>query len=372
MVSNSNLEHSKSKESATGYDIKMDSITSGIESLSNHLFKWIDETANDIYAIWDETGHLVYISNSIKRLLGYDKNEIKGISWDELLDDDGVMLLKRKYNKNKLDKKMFNLNIRHKNERYIWCECVVEKKVDEKNKQIYFFSTIKDITDKKEVEEMMVRSEKMSIAGQLAAGVAHEIRNPLTAIKGFLQLLQAGINRKDEYYKIMIDEIEKMEAITSEMLFISKPLTDYEDEESVIGMIEDVITLLRSQAKMKDIKIIQKNSIDSFIYCDKSQVKQVLINLVKNAIEAMDEPGNIIITNETNDSFVEINIIDEGEGISEEIIHKLGEPFFTTKQHGTGLGLMITKQILRRHNATMEILQNKNKGSTFKLRFFNN
>src|SRR5699024_12541691 len=89
MVSNSNLEHSKSKESATGYDIKMDSITSGIESLSNHLFKWIDETANDIYAIWDETGHLVYISNSIKRLLGYDKNEIKGISWDELLDDDG-------------------------------------------------------------------------------------------------------------------------------------------------------------------------------------------------------------------------------------------------------------------------------------------
>src|SRR5699024_11374852 len=132
----------------------------------------------------------------------------------------------------------------------------------EKNKQIYFFSTIKDITDKKEVEEMMVRSEKMSIAGQLAAGVAHEIRNPLTAIKGFLQLLQAGINRNDEYYKIMIDEIEKIEKITSEMLSISKPNTENRQIEPLINMIKEVTFLLEPEANANGIIISVKEPMN--------------------------------------------------------------------------------------------------------------
>ncbi len=134
---------------------------------------------------------------------------------------------------------------------------------------------------------------KMSVAGQLAAGIAHEIRNPLTSLKGFLQLLQAGVNRKEEYYQIMVDEIEKMEAITSELLFISKPMTDNKDWENLPELIDDVITLLHPQAKLKNITIVQEGEDRLRLNCDRSQIKQVFINILKNAIEAMDNPGHI-------------------------------------------------------------------------------
>src|SRR5690625_4928218 len=333
------------------------------------LFNWIEETAYDVYLILNESGELIYATKSIESLLGYSQYEIKGVYLKNLLNEEEANLLERKFNKQTNKKQSFKINIRHKNERYIWCEGIIGREFDYRG-DLYFLCTLKDISEKKEVEEMMIRSEKMSIAGQLAAGVAHEIRNPLTAIKGFLQLLQAGISKKEEYYKIMIDEIEKMEAITSEMLFISKPLTDHQEEESVNEMVEDVLILLGGQAKLKDMELIHSEAMDTFIYCDKSRIKQVILNIIKNAIEAMHHPGDILINHITKDAYVEINIIDEGEGIPEEIIHKLDEPFFTTKESGTGLGLMISKEILKQHNATMHISQNETKGSTFQLRFY--
>lgn len=334
------------------------------------LFNWIEETAYDVYLILNESGELIYATKSIESLLGYNQYEIKGVYWKNLLNEEEANLLERKLHKQTNKKQSFKINIRHKNERYIWCEGIIGRELDYSSNDSYFLCTLKDISEKKEVEEMMIRSEKMSIAGQLAAGVAHEIRNPLTAIKGFLQLLQAGISKKEEYYKIMIDEIEKMESITSEMLFISKPLTDHQQKESVTQMVDDILILLRAQAKLKDVELLFQESKDSFIYCDKSQVKQVLLNIIKNAIEAMDAPGKIQINHTTTENYVKINIMDEGQGIPEEIIHKLDEPFFTTKENGTGLGLMITKQILKQHNAVMKISQNNHKGSTFQLRFF--
>src|SRR5699024_2706164 len=173
------------------------------------------------------------------------------------------------------------------NEKNISFDCTIKKIRDEDN-NILYLGILKDMTNEKEAEEMMVRSEKMSVAGQLAAGIAHEIRNPLTSLKGFLQLLQAGIDQKDAYYKIMIDEIDKIETITSELLFISKPLTDNKQQELVSNMIEDVLVLLKSQARLRNITLERGNQEDIYIYCDRSQIKQVLINLIKNAIEASE------------------------------------------------------------------------------------
>ncbi len=177
--------------------------------------------------------------------------------------------------------------------------------------------------------------------------------------------MQAGVNRKDEYYKIMVDEIEKMETITSELLFISKPLTDKKQKESVAKMLQDVIELLKPQAKLKKITFEWDPLQDVFIHCDRSQMKQVFINLIKNAIEAMDEGGTIQLFTYQTETNVVIDVVDQGPGVPEEIIHKLGEPFFTTKQNGTGLGLMITKQILDQHQACLKIVRNADKGSTF-------
>lgn len=335
------------------------------------LISWIEHTTNDVYSIWSETGKLIDVTDSIEDLLGYQASSIKGISLKEVLAENYSDFMNNKLNKYSTDKQVINIKMQHKEGQQVWCKCIISSLFSNLENELYYTCTVKDITEIKTIEEKMIHSEKMTIAGQLAAGVAHEIRNPLTAIKGFLQLLQAGMNRRDEYYKIMIDEVEKMETLTAEMLFISKPITNHQQEASVNEMIQDVSVLLKSQANTKSINIVSQLEVDSYLYCDKSQIKQVLINLIKNAIEAMDEPGTIIVKLKFQNNQTVIDVVDEGVGFPEELIHKLSEPFFTTKQSGTGLGLMITGEILNRHDAKLVIMNNKDKGSTFRLVFDN-
>lgn len=236
-----------------------------------------------------------------------------------------------------------------------------------KHNQEYFVALSRDITDKKEAEEIFVRSEKMSVAGQLAAGIAHEIRNPITSLKGFLQLLQTGIEGKAEYFRIMEEEIEKIQTITSELLFISKPLTNEIQNESIAELLNDICTLLGSQARLYDITIQLNFDNEMYINCDRSQIKQVFINIIKNAIEVMEEGGIIQVNVKDQHPFVAVDVIDEGSGIPDEIIDKINEPFFTTKKNGTGLGLMITNQILEKHLGKLEVFQNDTVGSTFRV-----
>ncbi|MGY0691658.1 ATP-binding protein [Virgibacillus sp. FSP13] len=361
------LDHCKNTGDNTVED-KRDSLYFCDETeLPKSMLEWIERNKNDLITVWDENGIIRFISKSVERLLGYKACELQGTRWYEKISPEDVSYIEKHIHNTTYTGKIFNINIRNKFGKYIWSECNVAKILDGETNDNYYISTLRDISDKKEMEEMMIRSEKMSIAGQLAAGVAHEIRNPLTSLKGFIQLLQAGVNRKEEYYNIMIDEIEKMETITSELLFISKPMTDNKKNESVADMIRDVVELLKPQAKLKNSVIEWEQAKDVSIYCDRSQMKQVFINLIKNAIEAMDGGGIININVYTTDTNVMIDIIDQGSGVPEEIVHKLGEPFFTTKQNGTGLGLMITHQILDHHKAKLEITRNKVKGSTFRI-----
>lgn len=339
---------------------------SDLESLPKFILQGIGMISNDIIIVGDRVGKVRFISKSVKSMLGYEVSDMLGTAWNETLLVEDVTYIRKNFSKKINKHQSFNINIRNLHGKYIWFDCTIVK-VKSDNNSFYYIATLKDITNKKEAEEMMVRSEKMSVAGQLAAGIAHEIRNPLTSMKGFLQLLQAGVERNEAYYKIMIDEINKIETITSELLFISKPLTDNKKKELVDQMVEDVVVLLRPQARLKNIDLKWEPTSNHSIYCDRSQIKQVLINLIKNAIEAMKESGTIKIELHETDAHIEINVVDEGPGIPEEIIHKLGEPFFTTKQSGTGLGLMITKQILAHHDGNMEVFQNKEKGSTFQI-----
>ncbi|RLL45529.1 PAS domain-containing protein [Oceanobacillus piezotolerans] len=329
----------------------------------------MEEHIDNIFCVLSEQGKVLFVTKSVERLLRYESSELIGRSWNELISEEDGIYITNAYRKSKEIKQNFTVRMLGKYREYVPIGCTLTKLHVEETSQIFYLALLKDNTSLKEAEEVLVRSEKMSVAGQLAAGIAHEIRNPLTSIKGFLQLLQAGVNRKEEYFKIMIDEIEKMEKITTELLFISKPLTDHKGREAISEMVYDIVSLLSPEAKLKNIDIIVDPSIHETIYCDKSQIKQVLINIVKNAIEAMDEAGQITIYIENTEYHTELCVCDEGPGVPEEIIHKLGEPFFTTKQNGTGLGIMITKRILEAHHGSLIIERNATKGSTFKLLF---
>jgi two-component system sporulation sensor kinase A len=225
---------------------------------------------------------------------------------------------------------------------------------------------IRDISYRKEAEKLMLESEKLSIAGQLAAGIAHEIRNPLTAIKGFVQLMKSGVIQKDQYYDIISSELNRIELILSELLMLAKPHESSFQQTNIIQLFSDVICLLETQAILHNIRIELTNSLTvQSIICDENQLKQVFINFIKNSIEAMPDGGTIhIIVEEPNDNQVRITFIDEGCGIPEKLMNRLGNPFVTTKENGTGLGLMVSYKIIENHNGTVSIKSKENEGTT--------
>lgn len=210
---------------------------------------------------------------------------------------------------------------------------------------------VEDFYEKKKIQEVMINSEKLSAVGQLAAGIVHEIRNPLTAIKGFIQLLQTN---RHPYLKIALDEINRIETIISELLLLSKPQTKKVKKVNLFCVIEQVIELIRPHALMNNVQIhLEKWSSTLTILCDRHQLTQVFLNIIKNAIEAIEKKGNIYIHIMEQFSSFEVVIRDEGIGIPKDFLHKIRQPFFTTKEKGTGLGLMICDQIIKEHGGTI-------------------
>ncbi|WP_191561925.1 PAS domain S-box protein [Metabacillus idriensis] len=229
---------------------------------------------------------------------------------------------------------------------------------------------LRDISDRKKAEELMLRSEKLSVAGQLAAGIAHEIRNPLTAIKGFLQLMYSESNGNANYYEIVFTELNRIELILSELLMLAKPQETVFKSTNLYTLIQEVGTLLETQANMNNVLIEQHHQESKIeLNCDQNQIKQVFINLMKNAIDAMPIGGKVTLSSYKEDHSIFVTVKDEGEGIPPEALKKIGEPFFTTKEKGTGLGLMITYKIIENHNGTLSIESEPGKGTTFTIKF---
>lgn len=228
---------------------------------------------------------------------------------------------------------------------------------------------LRDLTERKHAEEMMVQSEKLTIAGQLAAGIAHEIRNPLTAIKGFLQLMQSENKENIQYFDIVFSELNRIELILSELLMLAKPQEALIKRVGMNHVLSEVITLLETEANLNNV-IIRKDFCqgNDHVYCDSNQLKQVFINLVKNAIEAIPNGGSITIqTKRENQSFL-IEFQDTGEGIPESILQKIGQPFITTKKSGNGLGLMMTFKIIENHHGTINVQSKEGEGTRFTIR----
>ncbi|EEL49881.1 hypothetical protein bcere0022_28070 [Bacillus cereus Rock3-44] len=225
----------------------------------------------------------------------------------------------------------------------------------------------RDVTELKETEKLLRRSEKLAVVGQLTAGIAHEIRNPLTSLKGFLTLLKPDITEQNKWYvDVMLSEISQMESITSQFMAMSKPQVLSIHSCQIKKLIEEVVTFILPTAIMHNVHIIMDHSsVLPEIQCDGNQLKQVFINIFKNAIEAMPTGGKIFIrTQWIEERSVLIRIIDEGCGIPQDRISRLGEPFYSLKEKGTGLGLMMCYKIIEEHQGKLEITSELNTGTT--------
>jgi PAS domain S-box-containing protein len=227
----------------------------------------------------------------------------------------------------------------------------------------------RDITERKKAEEALRKAETLSVAGQLAAGVAHEIRNPLTALKGFVQLYRTSAGEHQEYFDIMLSEVDRIESIISEFLILAKPQSVTYKKTDLVQLLHNTTALFETQAILNNVQIYTRYDDNiPLIQCVENQLKQVFINLLKNATEAMPQGGVVNIHVCMSDaSHVKVSFSDKGCGIPEDLIPKLGQPFYTTKEKGTGLGLMVSYKIIEDHQGSINVYSKVNKGTRFEV-----
>lgn len=235
------------------------------------------------------------------------------------------------------------------------------------------FSQFRDITDRYELEQQVIANEKLSIIGKMSASLAHEIRNPLTPISGFLHLLEKNYDNEKpkEYFKIINDELHRMKDLINNFVTISRPEAPLKKDVNIQILLQETLNLMKSQANLHNISIKFTDNImyDLSIYIDKNQIKQVLINLIQNAIEEMNAGGEINVVLNKNSEFnqIEISVIDQGCGIEPIILSNLFTPFVTTKPEGTGLGLSVSQRIIKNHYGEIVVDSIKSRGTTFKI-----
>ncbi|MGO4889095.1 ATP-binding protein [Anaerobacillus sp. MEB173] len=227
-----------------------------------------------------------------------------------------------------------------------------------------------DITEKKYMEQELIRNEKLKSAGQLAAGFAHEIRNPLTTIRGFIQMFNHSDNQylEKQYYPLVIEELDRVNSIVNDLLNLTRSSKDEKDnmETDINQVIKEVVTLYQSEAILKDITVDISFSELPLITINPKRLKQVLINLIQNAFEAMDSGGQLAITTNSHRDKIELVFEDTGPGMDQKTLENLGTPFFTTKESGTGLGLMTSYKIIEEEmNGRMLVDSELQVGTTF-------
>ncbi|MBN8192274.1 PAS domain S-box protein [Bacillus sp. NTK074B] len=233
------------------------------------------------------------------------------------------------------------------------------------------FAITRDITHIKENEEMVVASEKLSVIGQLAAAVAHEIRNPLTSLKGFIQLMQSTNTINHNHLDIMLSEVDRIDLISGEMLILGKQQEIHFLYERLDDILRQVLVLMEAQAHLDNVSISYENLSEEPLYVlgESNQLKQVFINIIKNAVESIPEgrSGEVSITLVRNGTDAHVIVKDNGVGMEPERIEHLGEPFYSTKEKGTGLGLAVCQKIIERHKGHIHFKSEKRKGTAVEI-----
>ncbi|HZG16650.1 MAG TPA: PAS domain-containing protein [Candidatus Bathyarchaeia archaeon] len=330
---------------------------------SEELYRFLSENSQDIISYSTPDGVIRYVSPAIRTVLGYEPEDVIGQNnLDYYHEEDQRMLAEMDFQ----EKQVFACRFRHKDGHYVWMENSVKQILNEQGEVEKILETCRDISERRASEEYLRRTEKLTMAGQLAAGIAHEIRNPLTAIKGFLDMMLQGQKLKDQYLGIMKSEINRIEAILNELLMLAKPQDMKVQDKNLQDILLQVVLLLETEAHMKNVTIttrLEENSL--IIKCDENQIKQVFINFIKNAIEAMPAGGEIVVSTQSYEGYALIQVADQGLGIAEDMMEKVGQPFYTTKERGTGLGLAVSFTIIENHQGKVTVTSEIDKGTTF-------
>lgn len=305
----------------------------------------------------------ITLNNTAKHLLNLDEEQVKTFLFTKAEGENQefweIVAAKESYKHTKVT---FQAN----DERRILLVSQVGL-VDQKQDTIGRVINFIDITETEELEKRMHQSEKLALVGEMAADAAHEIRNPLAVVHGFLSLMNQSLSEsnKDQFHlPLIMKEIERINVIIEEMLLTSKPGAPITKEVYIEEIIKEFLPLIVESSE--DIHFsIQLNQTP--VNVDVKQIKQVFHNMIRNSIEAMGGKGKISITSQVEDNFYKIYMRDNGPGIPEQVRETMFEPFSTSKENGTGLGLVIVKRIIENHQGSIKLLNSTEEGTTFQI-----
>jgi PAS domain S-box-containing protein len=236
--------------------------------------------------------------------------------------------------------------------------------------ELCIISVLTDITELRQMEVEMTRLDRLNLVGEMAASIGHEIRNPMTTVRGYLQILRENkdYHQEIDYFDLMIEELDRANSIITEFLSLAKNKMVDMKPRSLNTIISKLLPLIQAKAMSKDQNIKLELHELPYLLLDKKEIRQLILNLVNNGLESMLSAGVVTIRTFIENEKVVLAVQDQGHGIERELLDKLGTPFVTTKEQGTGLGLAICYRIANRHNAKIDLDTSSN-GTTFYVRF---
>ncbi|MBS4195671.1 EAL domain-containing protein [Lederbergia citri] len=332
---------------------------------SESKYQIIAENMTDLVTVCDANGRITYASPSHMSILGFipkvdGKEEYHWVHHDDIphLQEQFMYMVSSK------TPSQTEFRVKHVNGKWVEVEALFSPVIGKDGDVEKVVVVGRDISERKKMDVYIRKTEKISVVGQLAAGIAHEIRNPLTTVKGFLQLMQQDF-KQDNYFEIMLSEINHIEKIIKEFLSFANPVVKKTLDTDIYKLLQQIITIMSTQSILKNVEIVQQVDQElPLIDCNEIQIKQVFINILQNALEAMKD-GGVITIKATRDSLDRIKFCftDTGCGISEDRMAYIFEPFYSTKEKGTGLGLNICYKIIQEHGGTINIESKVNYGT---------
>ena len=345
--------------------------TANTNNMEYEILKGAVENTNEAFVTIDQRSTVILFNKAAEQMLGYSRDEVIGQNLGMIL----TSMCREGHNKavGRYMKTRQPTLIGHESELTVTRKsgeafpASISFSVAELDGKLFFTGIIRDLTETRALQKQIIQSERLAALGQTVAEISHEIKNPLLMIGGFArQLLKRAKDEKDKTkLSIIAEEVQRLESLLAELKELYRPRTLTLRKIDITKLLHEIASLAKAKAKESGIDVLLDITNEKVcVKSDRAKLKQVLLNLVKNAMEALPGGGSITICLKEDKERVEVMVADAGTGIPAEVQERMFSPFFTTKKHGTGLGLCITKRIIEDHpGSTFAIESQEGKGT---------
>jgi two-component system sensor kinase FixL len=334
------------------------------------------ENTNEAFVTIDENHTVIFFNRAAEEIFGYSRKEVIGRDLNVIMSprcSKNHRQAVTRYVKTRIPGRIgHETELVASRRNGTTFPASISFSVTEVNGRLFFTGIVRDMTEKQALQEQIIRSEKLSALGQLAAEITHEIKNPLMLIGGFAQQLIRVIDDEKHLQKLNVitDEVTRLEKLLTDLREFHLPKTIASEKVNLKELFQEIYFMVKDDCEKKNIRTELKIDDKALLVTgDRYSLKQVFLNLFKNSMDAMEHGGVFSIQTSLIGDQVEITVADEGCGIPEQDKEKIFSPFFTTKKHGTGLGLCISKRIIEEHaDGSLSMKSKEGKGTSFTIR----